>query len=123
MFQFRDVDFAGGIGEPLKNLFGGEAEREPRFGRGHEAGAKARFRRVAQWPDVQVVHAENLAKKLQARSSEKTPSTYIQAPEKHQASSSKKWASGFGNWSLEFLWMLELDAWSFPGRFFSRLEF
>jgi hypothetical protein len=44
----------------------------------------------------------------------KAPSSNIQAPEKLQTTSAKKnCRASFGIGSLEFLWMLELGAWSF----------
>jgi hypothetical protein len=44
------------------------------------------------------------------------PTTNIQAPEKHQARSTKDLnvtPSDFGAWSLELLWGLALGCWSF----------
>jgi hypothetical protein len=44
----------------------------------------------------------------------KAPSTNLQHPEKHQSSSSKKFARDwFDVWCLKFLWSLEVGAWSF----------
>jgi len=51
---------------------------------------------------------------------DKTPSTNIQAPEKHQPSSSNLLrAHGwlFEVWFLDVLWMLELGIWSFAMSF------
>ena len=58
--EFGDMGFAGGVGEPLKQLFRSESQREPGFGSGQETGAKARFGHAAQGPDDEIVHqAEN----------------------------------------------------------------
>jgi hypothetical protein len=45
----------------------------------------------------------------------KYPSSNIQAPEKHQASNSKRefHPEIFEAWNLEFLWCLDVGAWSF----------
>jgi hypothetical protein len=44
----------------------------------------------------------------------KAPNSKLQAPEKHQISSTKQTVQGaIGGWRLEFLWSLDVGAWSF----------